>query len=846
MFSTRRQTSLGVGLFFLSFVRPGEMGGSTLSLQEHSDSLIFKESGLRKEGKQHKIGVLSATASLREFERKKRHRGSSQRRHCFESMGPDLQSEGRECLSTWDTFAWKRLSSRSIAQISHYLLEQAKNDPTFPLIPLEELENEESAARAKRVLVNYLRADPFKVRVVDALERPLSLKNTKSEPEEPSANSWEEGLGVLLLLDRRLPEAIWPDLKAQEKLKLLEKELEESVDRLKKGQDPGLVSIEEKSVTPFVARAFHRWVTARGDFYLKDSRANAHHVEAQPPWELQEQLLNHSNESASFLSSPLGLLEELFYADSTPAPSKSSNKSSHEIELYNDLFNFYALSALAYCDGVGESVLPQEKEFGELEENAKKRSLISTASQGLKLNKGFRSLQVERDLQKIEGLNRVLFFEQKIRFPHRNTHARELSRHSDQRSVLERREGVCLGVSLLYYDLARRLDLDLTMVTPPGHIYLRYEGSRERRGDGKQQSIDEGERNIETTAFGAHFPTRHYAPSIKTPLFGSMGQLRCVGPGDVERMLWINCASKDLTSGHPKKALKAYDFALKALPSRKQGQEEVLEIDSLAEIDRAQILQQRLFCALLAHLPHESYLEAIKEHQRFLIVHHPTPIKPSVPFLAPGGQALVSNTLLITQDLLEGRIDVSEARALAKVFLGDTATQPELIEEQLRLLEQSKDAWRSLKEGLWRGLGRKSETQPQKAPRSLLMAKIVLLERLSWMEEDAYHQMMLSHLQKLIYETGTSWRDFPKEALQICDLAHNLCAYEEERFLLSSIASLEIPHAWLERTALSAKLITSPSDLLTIGEPYVPLEALPFFYLRKQKLEQLLFDPRPL
>src|SRR5205807_1806234 len=59
------------------------------------------------------------------------------------------------------------------------------------------------------------------------------------------------------------------------------------------------------------------------------------------------------------------------------------------------------------------------------------------------------------------------------------------------------RQGVCLGVSILYLCLAQRLDLDLEIITPPGHIYLRYPG--------KEQMI-----NIETTARGINLPSDTY------------------------------------------------------------------------------------------------------------------------------------------------------------------------------------------------------------------------------------------------------------------------------------------------------------------------------------------------
>jgi tetratricopeptide (TPR) repeat protein len=62
---------------------------------------------------------------------------------------------------------------------------------------------------------------------------------------------------------------------------------------------------------------------------------------------------------------------------------------------------------------------------------------------------------------------------------------------------MESREGVCLGVSILYLCLAQRIGLPLEIITPPGHIYVRY-----RNG---LKII-----NIETTARGVNLPSDTY------------------------------------------------------------------------------------------------------------------------------------------------------------------------------------------------------------------------------------------------------------------------------------------------------------------------------------------------
>jgi len=97
----------------------------------------------------------------------------------------------------------------------------------------------------------------------------------------------------------------------------------------------------------------------------------------------------------------------------------------------------------------------------------------------------------------IREINRFIFQEMEFRFPPHSLHAKEIDLYTFLPSVMDHREGVCLGVSILYLSLAQRLGLPLEIVTPPGHIYLRY-----------RQGIKVV--NIETTSRGIHLPSEIY------------------------------------------------------------------------------------------------------------------------------------------------------------------------------------------------------------------------------------------------------------------------------------------------------------------------------------------------
>lgn len=98
---------------------------------------------------------------------------------------------------------------------------------------------------------------------------------------------------------------------------------------------------------------------------------------------------------------------------------------------------------------------------------------------------------------KIREINRFIFQEMQFRFPPHSLYASDIDLYTFLPSVLDSRQGVCLGVSILYLSLAQRLDLPLEIITPPGHIYVRYNNG--------SKII-----NIETTARGIDLPSEVY------------------------------------------------------------------------------------------------------------------------------------------------------------------------------------------------------------------------------------------------------------------------------------------------------------------------------------------------
>ncbi|WP_348660420.1 transglutaminase family protein [Chlamydiifrater volucris] len=102
----------------------------------------------------------------------------------------------------------------------------------------------------------------------------------------------------------------------------------------------------------------------------------------------------------------------------------------------------------------------------------------------------------EQHISLISAINTLLFEEMGIRYPSKKEMFEE--KFSLLSSVVSGKFGVCLGVSSLYLCIAQRLGVPLEIITPPGHIYLRY-----LKSSGEYL-------NIETTAGGCHYETERY------------------------------------------------------------------------------------------------------------------------------------------------------------------------------------------------------------------------------------------------------------------------------------------------------------------------------------------------
>jgi tetratricopeptide (TPR) repeat protein len=145
-------------------------------------------------------------------------------------------------------------------------------------------------------------------------------------------------------------------------------------------------------------------------------------------------------------------------------------------------------------------------------------------------------------LEKIKETNRFIFDQMHFRFPPHSLYSEHIDLYTFLPSVMDNHLGVCLGVTALYLAIAQRIDLPLEIITPPGHIYIRYR---------------EGERitNIETTARGVNYPCEKYL-SVNTRKLEERTIKEVIG------MTHVNQAGTYLHSGKYDQAVASYEKAL--------------------------------------------------------------------------------------------------------------------------------------------------------------------------------------------------------------------------------------------------------------------------------------------
>ncbi len=122
-----------------------------------------------------------------------------------------------------------------------------------------------------------------------------------------------------------------------------------------------------------------------------------------------------------------------------------------------------------------------------------RRYLEQLDEMALELKKRLQQRRIRATYRAIPVINQYLFDELGFKTISHANDPNDLFLHS----VMDRRQGYCLSLSILYLSLAERVGLDMYGVVVPGHFFVRYEKGRTRV-------------NVETTSNGASLSDEHY------------------------------------------------------------------------------------------------------------------------------------------------------------------------------------------------------------------------------------------------------------------------------------------------------------------------------------------------
>jgi tetratricopeptide (TPR) repeat protein len=122
-------------------------------------------------------------------------------------------------------------------------------------------------------------------------------------------------------------------------------------------------------------------------------------------------------------------------------------------------------------------------------------------------------------------------------------------------TVMDKKEGYCLSMSILYLSIGERLGLPLYGVVVPGHFFVRYDDGRVRF-------------NIETTSKGGNAPNEHYIKKFKVPTLNG----RSIYLKNLSKIQTLGCFFNNLGNsysdvGDMESALLAFERAVEINPT---------------------------------------------------------------------------------------------------------------------------------------------------------------------------------------------------------------------------------------------------------------------------------------
>ena len=130
-----------------------------------------------------------------------------------------------------------------------------------------------------------------------------------------------------------------------------------------------------------------------------------------------------------------------------------------------------------------------------------RRYLSTLDDMALEIRERLRHERLKPTYKAIPVINAYLFDELGFKSVSEASDPNDLFLHT----VLDKKSGYCLSMSILYLSLAERLGIPLYGVVVPGHFFVRYDNGRVRF-------------NIETTSKGGSAPDEHYINKFNVPV----------------------------------------------------------------------------------------------------------------------------------------------------------------------------------------------------------------------------------------------------------------------------------------------------------------------------------------
>jgi tetratricopeptide (TPR) repeat protein len=169
----------------------------------------------------------------------------------------------------------------------------------------------------------------------------------------------------------------------------------------------------------------------------------------------------------------------------------------------------------------------------------------------LEIRNRLRAKKIEMDFRAIPVINDYLFKELGFKSISEANDPNSLFLHT----VMDKKEGYCLSLSILYLSIGERLGLPLYGVVVPGHFFVRYDDGHVRF-------------NIETTSNGGNAPDEHYRKKFNVPtLNGQSIYLKNLTKIQTLGCFFNNLGNSYSDVGDMESALQAFERAVEINPT---------------------------------------------------------------------------------------------------------------------------------------------------------------------------------------------------------------------------------------------------------------------------------------